>query len=100
MDLLKARSFCSKRPPKFGSKVATFAPAYPQPLGPRARHVDARQSPHQGSGIARAAQMRIWQDRRQQRRLPRRQAYRGVAERMKAPRLGAELAGGTKFGNV
>src|SRR3954449_6660080 len=96
MEWPKARFKISE----IGSKAAIFGPATPQPGGLRPHHIDPGQTAQAGAGIAGAADDRIGQDRRQQRRLARRKTRGRTAESIGGAGLRSELSGWSELSDV
>src|ERR1700733_13380191 len=85
---------------KKGKKRSKTAPAALQFLGLGPDDIDPGEATYAGSRVAGATQMRIGQDRRQQRRLSRRQHRSAMAEGVKAGGLRAELTARPEFGDI
>src|SRR6185437_7068096 len=96
MDWSKARFKIGSK----GSKSAIFTPAMLQVLILCPGHINPGETSHAGAWVAGAAFDRIGQNRRQQRRLARRQAGSRATERIGRARLRAELSRWPELGNI
>src|ERR1700722_2341518 len=85
---------------KNGKKRSKTAPAALRFLGLGPGDIDPGEATYAGSRVAGASYVRIGQDRRQQRRLSRRQHRSAVAEGIKAAGLRAELTAGPELGDI